>query len=316
MAEYLARRALSLVPVWLGISLLAFVLANIAPGDPAVLILEARFDQPPTAEQVDDLRHELGLDRPLPVRYLNWVGDAVTGDLGDSYRTNQPVFPELRQRLWVTLQLAIPALILALVIAITVGVVSAVRRNTVVDHGFRAGALLGASVPGFALAYLLIIVFSVRFGWLPVAGRGTWKHLVLPAVTLGIAPAALMTRLTRSAMLEVLGQNYLATARAVGLNERTVLLRRALKNALIPVVTVAGLRFGHLLAGAAIIEVIFAWPGIGQLVVDAIGARDYPVIQGYVIVTGTLFVLVNLTVDVIYVALDPRVRLGGKKTAA
>lgn len=306
----------ALIPAWLGISMLAFILANIAPGDPAVLILEARFGEPPTAEQVEELRHDLGLDRPFPARYVTWVGDAITGDLGDSYRTNKPVFPELRHRLFVTLQLAIPALVFALVFAVTAGVVSATERNSLIDHVVRAGALLGASVPGFALAYLLIILFSVKLGWLPVFGRGTWKHLVLPAVTLGVAPAALMTRLTRSSMLEVLGQDYLATARAVGLKERTVLVRRALKNALIPVVTVAGLRFGHLLAGAAIIEVVFAWPGIGTFVVDAIGARDYPVIQGYVIVTGTLFVLVNLVVDVIYVALDPRVRLGGKQSSS
>ncbi len=313
MAKYLARRVASLVPVWLGISLLAFVLANLAPGDPAELILEARFDEPPTIEQIDELRQELGLDRPFPVRYLSWVGDAVTGDLGTSYRSDRAVFPELRGRLWVSLQLAIPALVIAMAIAITTGVISAVKRNSLADHLVRIAALLGASVPGFALAYMLIIVFSVKLGWFPVAGRGTWRHVVLPAITLGIAPSALMARLTRSSMLEVLDQNYLATARAVGLKESTVLIRRALKNALIPVVTVAGLRFGHLLAGAAIIEVVFAWPGIGKFVVDAIGSRDYPVIQGYVIVTGTLFVLVNLIVDVVYVVLDPRVRLGDQQ---
>lgn len=309
MSGYLTRRILALVPVWLAITLLAFLLSAVTPGDPAELILEARTGQPPTAAEVEALRDKLGLTDPVPVRYGRFVLDAVGGDLGTSFRTDKPVLDELVRRFLITLEIAVPALVVALAISLVAGVISALRRNSPVDHASRVGALVGASIPSFWLAYLLIIGLSVKLQWLPVAGRGTWQHAVLPALTLGLAPAAILTRLTRSSMLEVLGEDYVRTHRAVGMRERSVLFRRALKNALIPVVTVAGLRFGHLLAGAVIVEAVFAWPGLGTHVVNAIFNRDYPVIQGFVLLTGTVFVLVNLAVDVLYVWIDPRVRL-------
>lgn len=311
MTAYILPRVAALIPVWLVISLLAFSLANLAPGDPARLILEAQLGQPPSVAEVAALRTELGFDDPFPVRYGRWVAEAVQGDLGTSYRSGRGVLGELLARFRVTLEIAIPALAIALVLSLVAGVISAVRRNSFADHLSRVGALLGASLPSFWLAYLLLIVFSVRLGWLPVAGRGTWQHAVLPAVTLGVAPAAILTRLTRSSMLDVLGEDHVRTARAMGLRERSILFRRALRHAMLPVVTVAGLRFGHLLAGAVIVETVFGWPGLGKHAVDSIYNRDYPVIQGFVVLAGTVFVLVNLVVDVLYARLDPRVRLSG-----
>lgn len=312
MTTYLVRRLAALVPVWIILSMLAFGLAVAAPGDPAEQILEQEIGEPPTREAVEALREELGLNDPIPVRYGRWLARAVSGDLGDSYRSGEPVLGELAKRFRISLEIAVPAMIVALAVSLTAGVISAMRRNTLSDHVSRIGALVAASIPGFWLAYLLIIVFSVKLHLLPVAGRGTWQHIVLPAVTLGFAPAAIMTRLTRSSMLEVLGEDYVRTAHAMGLTERFVVFRRALRNAVIPVVTVAGLRFGHLMAGAVIVEVVFAWPGLGRHAVDAIFNRDYPVIQGFVLFTGTVFVLVNLLVDLVYVWVDPRVRLISK----
>lgn len=309
MTSYVARRLARLVPVWLGITLLAFVLANIAPGDPVTVLLEQRTGQPATAQEVEALRERLGLDDPLPVQYARWVAEASTGDLGTSYRSGEPVLGELAGHFLVTLQLTVPALLGALLIAIPVGVISAARRNSAVDHAARVGALAGASMPSFWLAYLLILLVAVRWQLLPVAGHGSWRHVVLPALTLAIAGAAGLSRLTRSSMLEVLSEPHVATARAKGLPRRQVILRHGLRNALIPVVTLIGLRFGQLLGGAIVVEFVFAWPGIGTHIVAAIFNRDYPTIQGFVVFTGAVFVLVNLLVDLTYVRLDPRVRL-------
>lgn len=306
---YVLRRIGLLVPVWLGISLFAFVLSHLSPGDPAELILLQRTGEAPSAEEVEALREELGLDDPLPVQFGRWVVDAATGDLGTSYRSGRSVFGELARRSVDTLRLAVPALGVALGISIPVGVLAAIRRNTVADHVSRIAALLGDSIPAYWLGYLLIILFSVHLGLLPVAGAGSWQHLVLPAVTLGMGTTAVLMRLTRSSLLEVLGEDYVRTARAKGLRERTVIAPHALKNALIPVVTVAGIVFGHFLTGAVIVETVFSWPGVGKYVIDSIFNRDYPVIQGFVVLAGTVFVLVNLVVDLLYVWLDPRVRL-------
>lgn len=316
MTAYLARRVLSLIPVWVSISVLAFLIAAVIPGDPAELILEQRSGEPPTQAEIAALRDRLGLDDPLPVRYGRFLGGAITGDLGTSFSTGRPVTGLLVERFGVTLEIAVPALVLALVLALTTGVASAVRRNSLLDHASRVGALLGASIPSFWLAYLLIILLSVQLQWLPVAGRGGLDHVVLPALTLALVQAAILSRLTRSSMLEVLGEDYVRTHRAIGMRERSVLFRRAFRNAMIPVVTVAGLRFGHLLAGAIIVETVFAWPGLGQLIVTAILNRDYPTIQGFVLFTGTVFALLNLVVDVLYVWIDPRVRLTGVAEAA
>ncbi|MDP9023364.1 MAG: ABC transporter permease [Actinomycetota bacterium] len=312
MIGYTARRVASLVPVWLGITLIAFALNAITPGDPARIILEQRSAEAPSQAEVEALREELGLTDPLPVRFARYVGHAATGDLGTSYRTGQPVLSELARRFVVTLQVAVPALVLALALSIPLGVAAASRRNTPVDHVSRLGALVGASVPSFWLAYLLILWLSVGLGLLPVAGRGSWRHLMLPSVTLALGAAAGIARLTRASVLEVLSEGYVRTARAMGVPRRVVLFRHALKNALIPVVTLAGLRFGYLLGGAVIVETVFAWPGLGKHVVDAIYDRDYPTVQGFVLFIGTVFVFVNLAVDVLYVRLDPRVRLADR----
>lgn len=311
MARYLLRRLLYLLPVWLGISFVAFALSNLTPGDPARLMLQRQLARQPTAEEVARARLDLGLDAPFAVRYVRWLGDAVTGDLGESYRTGEPVLTALLTRFPVTLQIAVLGVFGALAVALPLGVLAAVWRNSPVDHVSRVLALLGASMPNYWVAYLLILLFAVQLRVLPVAGRGTWQHMVLPSVTLGLAASASLMRLTRSEMLEALGQDFVRTGRAKGLRPATVVVGHALRNAMIPVVTVAGLRFAGLLGGAVIVETIFAWPGIGKFVVDSIFDRDYPVIQGFVVFMGSVFLLINLAVDLSYAWLDPRVRLGG-----
>lgn len=309
MSRYVLHRLFLLLPVWLGITLLAFVLGRLAPGDPARLIAQQLADGPPTSAQVEQVRREFGLDDPLPVQYGRWVGNLLRGDLGQSFKSGAPVLRELSSRFPATLQLAVAGLLVSLAISLPLGILAAVRRGSSVDHLSRVAALAGASLPSFWLGFLLIIVFAVVFRLLPVAGRGSLQHLILPGLTLGFGMAAPLTRLTRSSMLDVLGDEYIQTARAKGLAERTVILRHAFRNALIPVVTVAGMSFGHLLGGAVIVETVFAWPGIGKFVIDSILARDYPLLQGYVLFMGTLFVLINLAVDMVYVWLDPRVRM-------
>ncbi len=310
---FLARRIASLVPVWLGITFVAFALANLAPGDPADLILGRELEQPPTPEQLEAFREEHGLNDPFLVQYARWTAGAATGDLGTSFRSGKPVLEELTSRLPATLQIAVPAFLVSTSLALVVGIVSAMRRNSFADHASRVTALVGDSVPSFVLAYLLIIVFSVTLGILPVAGRGTWQHFVLPSLTLGLATTASIMRLTRSSLLDVLGEDYVRTAQAMGLPRRTVIVRHALRNALIPVITVAALVFGGFATGTVIVEYVFGWPGVGRFAVDSIFDRDYPVIQGFVVFAGTVFVVVNLVVDLLYLRLDPRVRLAGRR---
>lgn len=309
MARYLLRRLIYLVPVWLGISFVAFSLANLTPGDPARLMLQRQLERQPTAEEVARAQDELQLDDPFVVRYVRWLGDALTGDLGTSYRTGESVLGALLDRFPNTLQITLLGLLAAIAVALPLGVMSAVWRRSPIDHFSRIVALLGASMPSYWVAYLLILLFAVRLKVLPVAGQGTWQHLVLPSVTLGLGASASLMRLTRSEMLEVLGQDFIRTSRAKGLGPRAVIVGHGLRNALIPVTTVAGLRFAGLLGGAVIVETIFAWPGIGKFVLDSIFDRDYPVIQGFVMFMGTVFLLVNLLVDLSYAWLDPRIRL-------
>jgi peptide/nickel transport system permease protein len=303
------RRLVYLIPIWLGISVVAFSLANLTPGDPARLMLQRQLGRQPTADETASVREDLHLDDPFVVRYLRWLEGAATGDLGTSYRTGEPVLGALSDRFPNTLQIAALGLAIAIGVALPLGIMAAVWRNSPIDHASRIIALLGASMPGFWVAYLLILLFSVKLHLLPVAGKGTWQHLVLPSVTLGLAACASLMRLTRSEMLEVLGQDYIRTSRAKGLGPRAVVLRHALRNAMIPVMTVAGMRFAGLLGGAVIVETIFAWPGIGKFVLDSIFDRDYPVIQGFVVFMGTIFLFMNLLVDVSYAWLDPRIRL-------
>jgi peptide/nickel transport system permease protein len=310
LTRYIIRRLAYLVPVWLGISLLAYSLANLAPGDPAYIILRRQTGEVPSDEAVQALRRQLGLNDPLPMRYGRWVEHAATGDLGTSYRTGEPVLQALADRFGATLQLALAALLVGVGIALPLGILSATRRDRPLDHVSRVLALVGASVPSFWLGYVLIIVFAVSLKVLPVAGYGDLPHLVLPALTLGLGAAASLSRLTRANLLETLDDDFVRTARAKGLSERVAVLGHAFRAALIPIVTLIGMRFGHLLAGAVIVETVFAWPGIGKFVVDSIYDRDYPTIQGFVLFMGTVFVLLNLLVDISYVWLDPRVRVG------
>jgi peptide/nickel transport system permease protein len=312
VTRYLLRRLAYLVPVWLGISFIAFALANLTPGDPARLMLQRELGRQPTGDEVALARAEMGLDDPFVIRYGRWLGDAVSGNLGTSYRTGEPVLGALLGRFPYTLQIAILGLLGAVALALPLGILGAVWRNSPLDHLSRVLALIGAAMPSYWVAYLLILVFAVRLQLLPVAGRGTWQHLVLPAVTLGLAASASLMRLTRSEMLEVLGQDFVRTGWAKGLGARAVVVGHALRNALIPVMTVAGMRFAGLLGGAVIVETIFAWPGIGKFVLDSIFDRDYPVIQGFVVFMGTVFLLINLLVDLGYAALDPRIRLTGQ----
>lgn len=309
--RYLLRRLAYLVPVWLGISFVAFALANLTPGDPARLMLQRGLGRQPTGEEVVAAREALGLDAPYLVRYGRWLGDAITGDLGTSYRTGEPVLGALLGRFPNTLQIAALGLLGAIAVALPLGVLAAVWRNSPLDHASRALALAGAAMPSYWVAYLLILVFAVRLQLLPVAGRGSWQHVVLPSVTLGLGASATLMRLTRSEMLEVLGQDFVRTGWSKGLGARAVIVGHALRNALAPVMTVAGMRFAGLLGGAVIVETIFAWPGIGKFVLDSIFDRDYPVIQGFVVFMGTVFLLINLAVDLGYAVLDPRIRLDG-----
>ena len=298
------------MPVWLAITLLAFALGAIAPGDPAEAIYYQTFGEPPADQAaLDRLREEIGLNDPFLVRYGLWTYRALRGDLGTSYRTGNPVWSQLTSRLWATLMLAIGGVIVALVIALPLGILAAVRRDSPLDLAARLFSLTGAAIPSYWLAYLLIFVFAVQLHWLPVAGSGSRLHLVLPCTTLGLSGAALLSRLLRSSMLEAMGNEYMRVARAKGLPERRVILAHAFRNALIPLVTVMGTMLGFLLSGAIVIETVFAWPGLGRMMIDAISFRDYPVIQGFVLFTGTLFVLVNLVVDVSYTWIDPRIRL-------
>lgn len=305
---FIFRRLMLLIPIWIGISLFAFLLTSLTPGDPARLILQRELGHQPNTEQVEEARERLGLNDPLPVQYLRWLGDAATGDLGNSYRNGSPVLDTLKDRFPATLRMAGLGLTMSVLVAIPLGVLAAVFRSGPIDHFSRVFALVGAAMPGFWVAYLLILFFSVNLGWLPVAGSSTWKHIVLPALTLGIAGSASLMRVTRSEMLENLGLDYVRTARSKGLKSSTVIVRHALRNALVPLVTILGMRFAGMLGGAVIVETIFSWPGVGKLMIDAIFDRDYPMIQGFVIFMGTITLIINLVVDIGYGIIDPRVR--------
>lgn len=304
MTRRLLRRLLWALPaIWLIITMV-FLLIHIVPGDPVVQML----GEGASAQDIQQLRHSLGLDLPIGVQYVHYLDGVAHGDLGTSLRYREPVLKIVFARYPATLELAFVALLVCIALAVPAGVISAARQGRPADHAIGVVSLLGLSVPNFALGPLLILVFSIEIGWLPVSGRGGWQHLVLPAATLGAALAAILTRMVRTAMLEELFSDYVRTARAKGLSERRVLLRHALPNALFPVVTIIGLQFGTLLAGTIVTEMIFSWPGIGRLAVSAIEARDYPLLQGCILVIAVSYVLVNLLTDVVYAIADPRVR--------
>ena len=332
MARYLLRRLALTIPILLGVSLLVFLMLHSAGGDPAQSILGARADP----ESIAKLRRELGLDRPLLVQYVAFLSGAVRGDFGRSYRSNTPVTTEIAARFPATIELAIAAMAIAVVTGVVFGTLAAVRRHSLLDYVSSTVVLLGVSIPTFWLGLILIIIFGLWLRWLPISGRvdprlgadpslpfltlasvlhGNWavakdalRHLILPALTLAAWPAAIVARMTRASLIESLGQDYVRTARGKGLPEQLIVVGHAARNALLPVLTVVGLEFGTLLGGAVVTETIFSWPGLGQLTVTAIGARDYQMVQGVVVLLGAVFVLLNLLVDVLYAVLDPRIR--------
>jgi peptide/nickel transport system permease protein len=335
MLTYVLRRLLLAVPILIGISLIVFLMLHSAGGDPAVLKLGARADD----ESIARLRHELGLDRPLTVQYLDFISHAVVGDFGRSYRSNAPVADEIFARFPATIELAVAAMLIGGVIGFVAGTFAGRRPHSWFDYSSTFAALVGVSIPTFWLGLILIIVFGLWLEWLPLSGRvnprlgvdpsthflvfsslihGQWvvfedavKHLILPAITLAGWPASIIARMTRASLIEAMGQDYVRTARAKGLTESAIVRRHAYRNALIPVLTVAGLEFGALLGGAVVTETVFAWPGVGKLTVDAIAARDYQVTQGVVLLLGAVFILINLMVDIIYSLIDPRIRVSG-----
>jgi peptide/nickel transport system permease protein len=305
-------RLLTVIPVLLGISVISFLVIRMIPGDVISSIMGQDFGDPVIEAE---MRRYFGLDMPVWEQFLRWFGDLLRGDLGTSMRTGQPVLDEILQRLPSTLLLAVSALLVAVLISIPLGILSATKRNGPLDAVARVVSLIGLSVPNFWLGILLVYVFSVSLGWLPSQGAsedgsllGNWKYLILPAITLGASLAAINMRMTRSSMLEVLNQDYIRTARAKGLGERHVLGRHAMRNSMIPVVTVLGIELGALLGGTVIIEQVFAWPGLGTMVIRGISQRDYPVVQGTLLFLAFFYVLVNFLVDLLYTYLDPRLR--------
>lgn len=307
MLRYIVRRVLALIPVLFAVSFVVFVIFFLTPGDPvrAILGQEARGV---SEAELDRIRQQFGLDRPWYAQYADFLFGALQGDLGRSFQSGQPVAPEIRARFPLTLQLTGLSLALAALLGIGAGVATAMRPRGVLDAAVTVLVLLGVSMPVFWLGILLMHAFALNLGWVPPSGTGTWRHMVLPAVTVAVPSIAFIARMTRSSLIEALGQDYIRTARAKGFSEATVIFKHGLKGALIPVVTTLGLQVGQLLGGAVIVEAIFSLPGLGRLTVDAIQARDLPMIQGVILWIAVVFNLVNLGVDVIYTALDPRIR--------
>ncbi len=312
MTKYIYRRLLLLIPMLLGVSAFTFLLLQVVPGDPvtAAYGLDIENMDPGQAERI---REQLGLNDPLPVQYFRYLGRLLQGDLGRSISTRRPIATDLVQRYPATMILALASLLIVVMIALPLGVLSARYRNSWIDHFAMFISLSGVSMPNFWVGIMLILLFALYIPLFPSYGmrpgvEGMLKSLVLPALTLGTSLAGLVTRLTRSSMLEVISQDYMRTARAKGLSERDVLIKHGLKNACIPVITVLGLQFAGLLSGAVIVERVFAWPGIGRFAVDAISRRDYPVIMGTVLIFATTFVIINLLLDILYVYVDPRIR--------
>jgi peptide/nickel transport system permease protein len=332
MGKYFVRRLIEAIPVLFGVSVLVFMLLHLIPGDPATAMLGERA----TEENVQALRRQLGLDKPLYEQYIVWMGRLAQGDLGHTVRGNIPVANEIRNRFPATIELSLAALTLATLFGLPTGVISAVKRNSLVDTASMFAALFGVSIPIFVLGLLLIFLVGVWLGWLPFVGRlssgvqiarvtglytvdalldGNWsafkdaaEHLILPAVTLATVPLAVIARITRSAMLEVLNQDYIRTAYAKGLRARTVIMRHAFRNAMLPIVTIVGLQLGTLLSGAVLTETIFSWPGVGKWLFDSIVARDYTIVQTMTLIIAMIYVSVNFAVDVLYAVIDPRIR--------
>lgn len=310
MGRYLVGRILQTVPVLFIVSLIVFAIMRILPGDPVMLMLQGAEGGVITPERLETLRENMGLNDPLVVQYLNFLGGAVIGDLGESIRFRDPVLDMILDRLGPTMQLAIAGLICSLIVGIPLGMIAAFQRGGWIDAFTMSFSYLGASTPVFFLALVLISVFAFNLGWFPSAGATGWRSLVMPALTLGLINAGLIARLMRSSLLEVLGEDYMRTGRAKGLPPGLLLGRHGIKNALIPVVTILGLQFGNMLAGTVVTETVFSRPGIGRMIVNAILAKDYPLIQGAVLFLSVTYVTANLIVDILYAWLDPRIRYG------
>jgi peptide/nickel transport system permease protein len=303
VTAYVLRRIALVIPVLFGVSIVTFLMSHLVPGDPVSVMLGTNA----TAENRMELRKQLGLDDPLYVQYVRYVSHAVRGDFGTSIRSSQPVLSEIRQRIGSTVQLTFAAMALAIVVGVGLGIAAATSRNRLAQAGYMSFALLGISMPSFWSGILLILLFGLKLGWFPITGSGP-KALVLPAICLAAPASAVLARITRSTMLEVLNEDFIRTARAKGLHEREVIIRHALRNALIPVLTIIGLQFGGLLTGAVIVESVFSRPGLGRYAVTAISSRDFPQIQGIVLLAAVVYVFVNLIVDLLYAVLDPRIR--------
>jgi peptide/nickel transport system permease protein len=305
MLRYLIRRLLLTIPVLVGVATLVFALIHFIPGDPA----QAMLGEGASPADVAQLRERLGLDRPLIAQYGSFLRGVLRGDLGVSLRNDQPVTQQILERMPATAELALASMAVAVLIAVPLGIIAAVWRGTFADYTAMTLSLVGISVPNFWLGPLLAIIFAVELGWLPVGGRGTLAHLILPAVTLGAALAAILARMTRASLLEELREPYVLAARAKGVSRARAVLHHALRNSLIPIVTILGLQFGVVLTGAVITETIFAWPGIGRLLIQSISFRDYPLVQGCVLLIAVTYVGVNLITDLTYGFLDPRIRV-------
>jgi ABC-type dipeptide/oligopeptide/nickel transport system permease component len=304
MIRFLTGRLLGMAPILLGVTFLVFLILALMPGDPAVVYAGMNASR----AEVEVARVALGLDQPLIVRYTSFLGGLATGDFGTSLRTRQPVAGEVLARLPYTLLLAFSALFVAIVIGVPLGVLAATGRGSPLDLVATVTAVVGVSTPNFWLGLMMMLFFSLELGWFPTSGADSWRSLVLPALCLGVAPAAVLARQTRSSMLEILSEDYVRTARAKGATEMQVNVRHALRNAMIPVVTIMGLQLGTLLGGSVVVEMVFAWPGMGRLLIQSINHRDFPMVQACILILSIGFLLANLLVDALYVAFDPRIR--------
>ena len=304
MLTVIIRRLIFTIPIVFGVTIVVFSILHLAPGCPTTIMLGDHA----SPEAIEELRNRFGLDDPIPVQYFRWLSGIVRGDFGRSIHTRQLVLEMIWQRVPATVELTLAAMILSILIAIPVGIISATKQYSIFDHGSMVGALLGVSMPVFWQGLMMILIFGFFLGWVPISGRGTISHLLLPAITLGTSQAALIARLTRSSMLEVIRQDYITTARSKGLVERIVIIKHALKNALIPVVTIVALQLPVLFGGAVITETVFAWPGMGRLMVASIFTRDFPVVQAAVLIIAMFVILSNLLADILYIVLDPRIK--------
>lgn len=304
MFKYILKRFLMVIPVIIGVSFLVYFIISLTPGDPVKMMLGEEASE----ESIQEVRDELGLDKPIIVQYFKYISKLVRGDLGVSYRSKRPVLGEIVARFPITLKLTFWSMLVAIIIAVPLGIISATKQYTLTDSVCSVAALIGAAVPNFWYGLMLIIWFSLGLGWFPSGGYEGIKSMVLPSITLGTTAAAIITRMTRSSMLEVVRQDYIRTAKAKGVNKKVVIRKHALRNALIPIVTVVGLQFGHMLGGMVLTETVFSIPGMGRLMVDSIKSKDTPMVLGCIITLATVFSLVNLCIDILYAFIDPRIK--------